>query len=152
MNDLSRVILTGVSIFLFLILLPAVCLAQQVLLDTVYIFFDTSSTETCTVDVEGKGYQEVSKFRKEDIENYKIFDICSEEFVFVKNKASKDTLVLRKRSDIQFQDIGFLTEAYKNAKPKKFKHNIFDQIYIVEKISKDKYIRYSVGWVDESIG
>lgn len=128
-------------LILFCIISISICQAQQAHPDTVYVLFDTTSTETCTVDVEGEGYQEVSKFLKENIENYLIFYICSEELVFVKNEASSDTLSSAKAFDRIPRDIDYLINVYKNTKPKKFKHNVFDAIYLIEKISDNKYVK-----------
>jgi len=139
--------------FLFLLFFGTpICFAQQNPKNTVYLLFNTSSSETCKVDVEGEGYQQLNKFRKENIENYIIFNICEEEFVFVKQRATKDTLSSKQAGKIEYSDLKYLNNRYEDSKPRKFKHNVFETIYIIEKVSKNHFVKYTVGWTDEQLG
>src|SRR5699024_6879995 len=126
------------------------CFAQTKA-DTVYLFVDTSSKEKCKVAVEGKGYQMVKKNRKENLMNYILYNICGEEFTFMKQRSVADTLSFGDQKKINYSDIDCLIRRFKNTEPARYKHNIFDKIYIVEKASDDTFIKYEVGWIDESM-
>lgn|SRR5699024_147060 len=127
------------------------CIAQDTAKDTVYLFFDTSDTTTCRVDVEGKGYQMVKKYRKQNLHNYILFNICGEKFTFMKERSMSDTLSVGEHNKINYSDIDYFIRIFKNQEPTKYKHNIFDKIYIVVKVNNGTFIKYDVGWLDESI-
>ncbi|HLR26611.1 MAG TPA: hypothetical protein VK112_12150 [Fodinibius sp.] len=83
--------------------------------------------------------------------NYILYNICGEEFTFMKQRSVADTLSFGDQKKINYSDIDCLIQRFKNTEPARYKHNNFDKIYIVEKASDDTFIKYEVGWIDESI-
>lgn len=139
-------------LIIFLIPGKTVCIGQNIQKDTVYLFFDISDSTTCRVDVEGRGYQMLNKFRKEVTNNFITFHICNQKFGFEITESSMDTISKFEESKICYSDIDYLIAKYKSAIPSKFKHHIFKHIYLVGKMAPEKFIKYEVGWIDESIG
>jgi len=62
-----------------------------------------------------------------------IFIICNQKFGFETKESIKDTILLNQEKDIVYSGIDHLFQKYKNTEPTKYKHNIFDKIYILEK-------------------
>jgi len=139
------IILITLSIFSLL------CFSQEQKKETVYLLFDKGNKEKCSVPVEGKGNIKKDKFRKEyeDYGNIINFKICNETFGFNKTKSFKDTCSMRTLEKIKLVDLDYLIHKYNSVY--EFKHHVFDKIYLIEKISKDKIVKYEVGWIDEQI-
>lgn len=130
-----------------------VCRAQQVHPDTVYVLFDITSTETCTVDVEGKGYQEVNKFFKIDEgRTLTFFHICGELFVFNKKHRTPDTASIDAIPSQRVVDIEEMIEIYDSLEPREFKHHVFDTVFLIEETDGDTVLKYKVRWNDEALG
>lgn len=120
------------------------CFAQKENKETVYLLFDTTSEDKCKVDVEGKGYLLLNKYRKEHGQKRSYLYICNETFAFSKKK--NDTCSIKALDDIKFVDLKYI----KDKKSKNvMKYNPFKKIYLVEVISKEKIIKYDVTWIDD---
>ena len=119
--------------------------------ETVYLLFDEQSKEKCKVDVEGKGFLNMNKFRKGywDNGNIIVFKICDETFTTHKTKSYKDTCSVKALDNLKFVDFDYLVKKYDSVY--EFKHHVFEKIYFIERISKDKIIKYEVGWIDDII-
>ena len=115
--------------------------------ETVYLLFNTHSTEKCTVPVEGKGYVNKSKYRKEYQGEYVFFKICDEIFTAHKTKSFKDTCSIKALENIKLVNIKYLKDKYNSSYY--FKHHVFKKIYFIEKLPNNKIIKYEVGWNDE---
>lgn len=115
--------------------------------ETVYLLFDNHSTEKCTVPVEGKGYIDKSKYRKEYQGEYILFKICDETFSTHKTESFKDTCSTKALENIKLVNIKYLKDKYNSSN--NFKHHVFEKIYFIEKLPNNKIIKYEVGWVDE---
>lgn len=133
-------------IFIIFLTLPLTCLSQKQAKETIYLFFNEKSMEKCLVAEEGKGYTNIAKYRKEYIKNALFFKICNESFAFNSKKKSIDTC-----SAIALQNIKFVDLEYINKKKSKnvLRYNPFEKIYIVEKIPKNKILKYEVVWIDD---
>lgn len=134
------------NLTLLLLLFPSMlCFAQKEKKEIVYLLFDTLSKEKCKVDVEGKGYQLLNKYRKEQGRNQSFFYICDESFVFG-SKKRKDTCNIKALDNLKIVDIAYI----KDKKSKSImRYNPFKKIYLVEVISKDKIVKYDVLWIDD---
>jgi len=88
--------MSGMTKFLLLLtfLICSNSSLAQIKADTVYLFVDISSKEKCKAAIEGESYQMVSKYRKENLQNYTLYNICGEEFTFMKQRSDSDTLSL----------------------------------------------------------
>jgi len=121
--------------------------------ETIYLLFDSYSRDKCKIEVEQtyenkKGIEIVKKYRKEKKRKGFIdFYICDEKFVFNKAKNKKNTCAISSKKKHNIKDIDYLKEKYQ--KGEDFKHHVFEKIYIVEKISKDKIVKYDVYWSGE---
>lgn len=135
--------------FSLLVLFSIVSFSQNEKEKTVYLIFDEQSKDKCKVPVEGKGYQNLNKFRKEVQGEHIYFKICDEIFSTHKTKSFKETCPIEYLDSIELVDIIYLKEKY-DAKFE-FKHHVFDKIFFIEKISAKKIIKYEVSWVDEII-
>lgn len=136
-------------ILILLIFSYTFCFSQKDKKETVYLFFDKLNKEKCQVPVEGKGYLNLNKFRKEFQGDYIYFKICDETFSTHKTKTFKDTCSIKSLEKIKLVDLDYLVKQYNSVY--KFKHHVFDKIYFIEKLSKDKIIKYEVTWIDEII-
>lgn len=132
-----------ISLFLF----SLICFSQKGKKETVYLLFDEQNEETCKVPVEGRGYLNLNKFRKEFQGDFIYFKICDEIFSTSKTKSFRDTCSIKYLEKIKLVDFDYLVKKY-NSKFE-FKHHVFNKIYFIEKISKDKIIKYEVTWIDE---
>ncbi|MFD0992833.1 hypothetical protein [Tenacibaculum geojense] len=138
----------NLTLILFLVS-TLMCFSQERKKETVYILFDNQSNEKCIVEDGSGNSLNVNKFRKEyeDYGNIINFKICNETFGFNKTKSFKDTCSIKALENIKLVDFEYLIKKYNSLN--EFKHHVFDKIYFVEKISKNKIIKYEVGWVDE---
>ncbi len=138
----------NLTLILFLVS-TLLCFSQQEKKETVYLLFDKQSKEKCKVPVEGKGYLNLKKFRKEFQEDYIYFRICDEIFTAHKIKSFKDTCSVKTLNNLKLVDFDYLVKRYNSVN--EFKHHIFDKIYFIEKLSDNEIIKYEVTWVDEII-
>lgn len=121
--------------------------SQEKKKETAYILFDPLSKEKCKIPVEGKGYQKLNKFRKEFQGDYIFFKICDETFSTHKTKSYRDTCSIKALDNIKTTDYEYLIKKYDSLN--EFKHHVFDKIYFIEKISKDKIVKYETTWIDQ---
>ncbi|WP_019037864.1 hypothetical protein [Psychroflexus tropicus] len=135
--------------FSLLVLFSILSFSQNEKDKTIYLLFDEQSKEKCKVPVEGKGYQNLNKFRKEIHGEYIYFKICDEIFSIHKTKSFKETCPIEYLDSIELVDINYLKEKYDSEN--ELKHHVFDKIFFIEKISEKKIIKYEVSWVDEII-
>lgn len=115
--------------------------------ETVYLLFNTNSTEKCTVPIEGKGYANKIKYRKEYQGEYVFFKICDEFFSTHKTESYKDTCSTKALENIKLVNIKYLKDKYNSSN--NFKNHVFEKIYFIEKLPNNKIIKYEVGWIDE---
>lgn len=115
--------------------------------ETVYLLFDEQSKEKCKVAIEGKGYLNMNKFRKEyeDYGNTIIFKICNQKFTT--RNSLKDTCTAKALHNIKLVGIEYLKNKHNSSND--FKHHVFEKIYFIEKLPNNKIIKYAVGWNDE---
>lgn len=140
---------TCILIVSLLFLGTEVSCAQNTSNKTVYLLFDESSRETCQTN----NSQELKKFRKEDTSNtLTFFHVCAELFVFNKEYGSPVTTSIKKIPKNKIVDINEMMKKYESLEPQQFKHNVYDTLYIVEKLQKDQVLVYIVGWNDRSLG
>lgn len=135
--------------FSLLVLFSIVSFSQNEKEKTVYLIFDEQSKDKCKVPVEGKGYQNLNKFRKEVQGEHIYFKICDEIFSTHKTKSFKETCSIEYLDSIELVDIIYLKDKYDSVN--ELKHHVFDKIFFIEKISAKKIIKYEVSWVDEII-
>lgn len=121
--------------------------------ETIYLLFDSNSRDKCKIEVEQtyenkKGIEFVKKYRKEKKRiGFIDFYICDEKFVFNKVKNKKNTCSINSIKKHTIKDIDYMKEKYQ--KGNDFKHHAFEKIYIAEKISDEKFIKYEVYWSGE---
>jgi len=117
----------------------------------VHLYFEPSSTETCTLHESqfGRFHSEtqVKRYVKIQQVNDEIdFYICNEKFQFKVLKHTLDRGI--SSSDIRsikFSDINDLLEEVQKNNPL-YPNSLFDKIYIYEKQRDGSFIKYEVAW------
>lgn len=118
--------------------------------EIVYLLFDTTSKERCLIEDGSGNSKYLNKYRKEyqDQGNIICFKICNERFTANKTKSLMDTCSIEVLLNIKVVDIEYLN----NKKTKNIlKYNPFEKIYLLEKFSKNKVVKYEVLWIDDWI-
>ena len=132
----------------FLLLTTLLCFSQNIKKETVYLLLDLKSNEKYILEDGSGNSKYVNKYRKEIQGNYIYFKICDEIFSTHKFKGFKDTCSIRALNNLKIVDLKYIN----NKKSKSIlKYNPFEKIYIVEKISNTKIIKYEVAWIDDWI-
>lgn len=134
---------------IFLLVSSVFCFSQNDKKEIVYLFFDLKSNENYLLEDGSGNSKKVKKYRKEFQGNHIYFKICNETFTTHKTKSFKDTCSIKSIDNIEFVDFEYLIKKYNSSN--EFKHHVFDKIYFVEKISKNKIIKYEVAWIDEIV-
>ena len=117
--------------------------------ETVYLLFDTNSKETCKIFQEGEGLKTVPKYRKWYGEDGHIeFRICDE--LFFASQSKMDTCDISILKEVRLVDIDYMLNKHRSID--NFVEVIFEKIYFLEKISKEKVIQYEVTWNSVGIG
>ena len=120
--------------------------AQSKEKETVYLIFDTLNKEKCLIEDGSGNSKYLNKYRKEYTQQGLFFKICHESFAFNRKKKKIDTCSLKALENIKFSSINYINE--KKAKHP-LRYNPFEKIYIVEKISDEKILKYEVAWIDD---
>ena len=135
---------------IFLLVSSLICFSQErKKKEIIYILFDDQSNEKCIVEDGSGNSSNINKFKKEFQGDYIYFRICDEIFTTHKTKSFKDTCSIKALDNLKIVDFEYLLNKYNSLY--EFKHHVFDKIYFIEKISKDKIIKYEVAWIDEII-
>ncbi|WP_225037257.1 hypothetical protein [Winogradskyella sp. SM1960] len=134
---------------LFLIFSTICSFSQTEEKETVYLLFNRQSKEKCIIEDGSGNSLNLKKFRKEFQGKYIYFKICNEIFTAHKTKSFKDTSSIKILDNLKIINSEYLLNKYNSSN--EFKHHVFDKVYLIEKISKDKIIKYEVTWIDEII-
>lgn len=116
--------------------------------EIVYLLFEANKEE-CLIEDGSGNYRCLNKYRKEYDKDIIRFRICDELFTFHRYKGNKDTCSIKALDNLKLVDFDYLVKKYDSVY--EFKHHVFEKIYFIERISKDKIIKYEVGWIDEII-
>jgi len=131
----------------YLLLTTLLCFSQNVKKETVYLLLDLKSNEKCIVEDGSGNSKYVNKYRKEFQVDYIYFKICDETFTTHETKSFKDTCSIKALDNLKIVNFEYLIKKYNSLY--QFKHHIFEKIYFIEKISKEKIIKYEVTWIDD---
>lgn len=124
---------------------PMICLSQIKNEDSAFLLFDGNNDDKCKIEVEGKGFEYVKKYRKTYQENFDTFYICDLQFRFDRS-LTKDIYSIQYLDEVEIVD----TELIKRKKSETIlKYNPFENIYLLEKITPNKIVRYRVQWMDQ---
>jgi hypothetical protein len=116
--------------------------------EIVYLFFDGKNNKTCKIEDGSGNLINIKKHQKKYRDNRAIFSICNEKFVFNYKKHKRDTLSIKSLKKFNIKNLDYLKAKYQ--KGRKFKHNTFEQINIIERISNNQIVKYSnVYWSGE---
>lgn len=144
------------NLFYLIIYLLVLNVNSQETKETVILFFDDNKKENCKIGVElskdndgnKDGYITVKKYRKETKRGKTVFHICDEKFLFDPQKQKKDTCISESSKEFNFTELDYIKEKYQNGQD--FKHHVFEEIIILERVSDTKFIRYyDVYWCCE---
>lgn len=133
-----NLILSKIAVIIFLLSF------SQTEKETVYLLFDRTSDEKCEVDIEGKGMSNVQKYRVSQKKGGYRFYICDEKFDFLKPCA--DTSSIKHIKNYKIVDLKYIVEKKNN---EILRDNPFKKIFLIEKISEHRLVKYEVIWVDE---
>ncbi|MDD7915281.1 hypothetical protein [Polaribacter ponticola] len=114
--------------------------------ENVYLLFDLNTKRKCIIEDGSGNSVKNNKYRKEIQGNYIYFKICDEKFSTHKFKSFKDTCHIRALDNLKIVDLKYINEKKSQSI---LKYNPFEKIYIIEKISETKVIKYEVIWVDD---
>lgn len=115
--------------------------------EKVYILFNETSKEICNKE-DGRGNLFTIKIYKKKNKGKKInFYICDETFIYTEGKSERDTCNIKILTKVKLQNLDYLLRKYNESED--FKHHVFEKIYIAEKISDEKFIKYEVYWSGE---
>ena len=137
--------------FLILALIaPLIVLSQTKKKETIYVLFDVNNKETyIKEDGSGNSYKQ-KKYRKETKRKGFIdYSICDETFIFNIQTKKTDIIDGKYLKKIKLKTFKYLMNKY--LKGKDFRHHLFEKIYFIEKISKDKMVKREVFWAGEWI-
>ncbi|WP_299107170.1 hypothetical protein [uncultured Tenacibaculum sp.] len=117
--------------------------------ESIYLFFDLKNNKKCIVE-DGSGNKlSLNIYRKELKKDKVIFHICGEQF-FLNKKTEIDTCNVKNIKNLNIKSLNYIKDKYQ--KENSFKHHVFKQINIVEKISETKIVKYlNVRWCCEWI-
>lgn len=122
--------------------------------ETVCLIFKPNSSDICNYSMyrDGSNKKESSfKYKKYSNKNITDFYICHAYFEFNSDKDIPETLNDTDIKILNVVDIEYLHNVnhkkYHNTK----KQDYFENIFILEKINDQKYIKYRVNWVDRHI-
>ena len=102
--------------------------------------------DVCIIEDGSGNSVKNNKYRKEIQGNYIYFKICDEKFSTHKFKSFKDTCHIRVLDNLKIVDLKYINEKKSQSI---LKYNPFEKIYIIEKISETKVIKYEVIWIDD---
>ena len=134
-------------VIIFLMFLPIYTFSQTEEKETVNLLFNIQSKERYSGEDGSGNSLSLNKFRKELQGDYIHFKIGDETFTTHVSDSYKETCSINILSKINLVDINYLLKKHDGSN--EFKHHVFDKIYIIEKISEDKVIKYEVSWIDE---
>jgi len=143
------------NIFLIITLLTSfLVFSQTKKKEIVYLLFKKNSTEKCKIQVEqtynnSKGIQYVKKFRKKTTKKKLFFSVCDEDFIYTKGLSKIDTCSSKILKNVKLVTLDYLLKKYYAAN--ELKHQVFNNIYFIEKIPNNKVVLYEVYWSGEWI-
>ena len=117
--------------------------------ETIYLMFDVQNKEKCLIEDGSGNSKYINKFRKEYQDEYIFYKICDEVFSTNNTKSFKDTCSIKALNNLKLVEFDYILEKYNSEN--EFKHHVFEKIYFIEKLSKDKIIKYEVTWIDDII-
>ncbi|CAI8274322.1 MAG: Uncharacterised protein [Bacteroidota bacterium] len=135
------------KILLIILLLPSWFCFSQEQKETVYLLFDKENNQKCLIEDGSGNSKYLNKFSKEYQGDIIYFKICDEIFSTRKTKNFIDTCSVKALDNLKFVDFDYIVKKYDSMF--EFKHHVFEKIYFIEKISKDKIVKYEVNWVDD---
>ena len=107
------------------------------------LLFDAGSVEKCTVSIEGKGYQALPKFRKNEVGDIIYFHICKKAFTFMKNEFEEISVSEREMQSVKFNTVEEISRETVMGK------NV--DIYIYEKMYDSSFCKYRVGFAHDFV-
>ena len=133
---------------IFLIFASSLSFSQSDEKEIVYLIFDKENTEQCLIEDGSGNSRYLPKYIKEYTQQGLFFKICHESFVFNRKEKKIDTCSVKALANIKFSSIEYIND--KKAK-NPLRYNPFEKIYIIEKISNEKILKYEVVWIDDWI-
>ncbi|MFC4221725.1 hypothetical protein [Flagellimonas marina] len=112
--------------------------------ETVFVNFDIDSNEKCTIDVEGKGYLQVKKYRKTMLQDKVRYLICDQKFDLMDKSC-----VVMDSTKIKTLHLSELDYLLKKKHEGILRQNPFNAIFLIEKIHENKFAKHKVYWTDE---
>jgi len=118
--------------------------------ETIYLFYDLKEKKKCFKEDGSGNNLKIDFYKKERKKGKIIFHICDEKFLFDPKKQKKDTCSIKSLKNINFTNLDYIKDKYQ--KGNDFKHHVFKQIIIVEKISETQVVKYfNIYWCCEWI-
>ena len=134
-------------LFIALFSLTPIFIFSQSEKEKVYILFNETSKETCNKEDGSGNFLIIKMYKKESKGKRMNFHICNETFIYTEGKSEKDTCNIKILKKSRLKNLDYLLKKYNESED--FKHHVFEKIYIVEKISNEKSIKYEVYWSGE---
>ncbi|AUC74278.1 hypothetical protein [Olleya sp. Bg11-27] len=127
-------------------LLISISVFSQEKVNKIYILFDIESKREFSYE-NGSGNTETTKvFVKEKKNNGKVdFYIEKQLLKFYNKRKELDTICFNNFEDLKFSNIKELRRVVDKKNPL-YPYKVFNNIFLVEKLSEDKFLQYSVRW------
>ncbi len=134
-------------LILIIFFLSSILSFSQTKKEIVYILFDKTSKEVCSVEDGSGNLLTIKKYREVDNNKVINFHVCNQKFVYKKETSKKDTCSTNILTRINLKDLNYLLQKYHENK--EFKYQVFEKIFIVEKVSESIIVKYDVNWSGE---
>ncbi len=131
-------------IFILFLCTSFILYSQSKKSEDAYLIFDNTSSKKCLIESGDGTTRQTNFFRKVLEEKRILFYLCDEAFYFsTENKVdtitSVDSLFIKRLPDLK-KDYN---------KSSSFKHHVYDNLYILEKVSPNSFLKYKVYWCCE---
>ena len=117
--------------------------------ETVYIYIDLKSTKELCNPIRKSNSFNNQAYNKEENGTKIVFTICKEKFIFNKKNSFKD-ISSKHLEKFKIETLSYLLLKHKMSKS--FKHDVFEKIFLIEKINDDQFRKYEVFWNDQRLG
>ncbi|WP_046758701.1 hypothetical protein [Kordia jejudonensis] len=134
------------NLTLLLLLSTFFCFAQKQEKETVYLLFDNMNEDKCNVEDGSGNSEKLNKYRKLNDTKISYLIICNEYFAYDYKKSKVDTCSINILANLKIVDLAYIE---KKKSENVMRYNPFKKIYIIEKISDTKVIKYDVTWIGD---
>ena len=131
------------NITTIIILISHFCFSQEKAPQKTYLYFDSSSEKTYSIEVNGKKTTE--QFYSKGIKKNGDITFFIDKEMFYFNKKEVDTCKIEYLKNIKISDLNTLKKEV-NKTNSLYPYKVFPNLYLVEKINESLIVKYKVKW------